>query len=42
MIKYLAVRGAPVNSLTYGTPLIEVAAGNGMTAVAEALARAGG
>lgn len=42
MIEYLAARGAPVNSIAYGTPLIEVAAGNGMTAVAEALARAGG
>lgn len=40
MIEYLAARGAPVNSLAYGKPLIEVATGNGMTAVAEALARA--
>jgi hypothetical protein len=42
MIEYLAARGAPVNSLAYGKPLIEVATGNGMTAVAEVLARAGG
>jgi hypothetical protein len=42
MIDYLAARGAPVNSLAYGKPLIAVAEGNRMTAVAEALARAGG
>ena len=42
MIEYLAARGAPVNSLIYGKPLIAIATGNNMTAVAEALARAGG
>ena len=42
MIEYLAACGAPVNSLAYGKPLIEVATSNGMTAVAEALAKASG
>lgn len=42
IIEYLAARGAPVNSLAYGKPLVAIATVNGMTAVAEALARAGG
>jgi hypothetical protein len=42
MIDYLAARGAPVKSMAYGRPLIEVATNNRMTDVAQALARAGG
>jgi len=42
MIEYLAERGAPVNSLAYGKPLIDVATNNRMTDVAAALARARG
>lgn len=42
MIDFPAARGAPVNSLIYGKPLIEIAISNRMTAAAEALTRAGG
>jgi hypothetical protein len=41
VIEYLASRGAPVNSLVYGMPLVTLAAANGMIAALEALVRAG-
>lgn len=41
IIEYLASRGAPVNSLVYGVPLINLAVANGMTAAVEGLLRAG-
>jgi hypothetical protein len=41
VLEYLASRGAPVNTLIYGVPLIAMAAGNGMTAAVEGLLRSG-
>jgi hypothetical protein len=41
VIEYLASRGAPVNSVVYGTPLLSFAVGNGMPDVAECLLRSG-
>jgi hypothetical protein len=41
VLEYLASRGAPVNTLIYGMPLIAMAAGNGMTAAVEGLLRGG-
>ena len=41
VIEYLASRGAPVNSLVFGMPLIVLAAANGLAAAAESLVRSG-
>jgi hypothetical protein len=41
VIEYMASRGAPVDSLLFGAPLVTLAVGNLMTAAAEALVRAG-
>ena len=41
VIEYLTSRGAPVNSLVFGTSLITIAAGNAMTTAAECLVRCG-
>src|SRR5690606_2759478 len=41
VIEYLASRGAPLNSLIYGVPLVTFAVGNVMTAAVEALVRSG-
>jgi hypothetical protein len=41
VIEALAARGAPVNSLVYGSPLLNVAVGNMMTAGVEGLVRGG-
>ena len=37
----MAARGAPVNSLVYGAPILSIAVGNGMTAAVECLVRCG-
>ena len=37
----MAARGAPLNSLAYGTPILSIAVGNGMTAAVECLVRCG-
>jgi hypothetical protein len=42
VIEELVARGAPVNSMIYGTPLLSVAVGNGMSTVVAALIRCGG
>jgi hypothetical protein len=41
VLEYLAARGAPLNSMIYGTPLISLAVGNAWTAVVECLVRCG-
>jgi hypothetical protein len=41
VIEFLASRGAPLNSLIYGSPLINGAVGNAMVDVAECLVRCG-
>lgn len=41
VIEYLASRGAPLNSGIYGTPLLSIAVGNGMTDLVECLLRCG-
>lgn len=41
VIEYLASRGAPVNSVIYGTPLLSVAVGNAMLDLVECLLRSG-
>ena len=41
VIEYMASRGAPVNSVLYGRPLLWFAVGNGMIDLAECLLRAG-
>jgi hypothetical protein len=41
VLDYLASRGAPLNSLLYGAPLIHIAVGNAMVDVAECLVRGG-
>lgn len=41
VIEYLASRGAPLNSLIHGRPLVTFAVGNVMTAAVEALVRCG-
>jgi len=41
VLEYLAARGAPLNSLVYGAPLITMAVGNAMTAEVECLVRCG-
>jgi hypothetical protein len=41
VLEYMATRGAQVNSLAYGSPLIYVAVGNGMQAAVECLVRCG-
>jgi hypothetical protein len=41
IIEELAARGAPVNSLVYGSPLLNIAVGNAMTAAVESLVRSG-
>jgi hypothetical protein len=39
VLEYMASRGAPLNSVIYGNPLIHIAVGNAMTAVVESLLR---
>jgi hypothetical protein len=41
VLEYLASRGAPVNSLVFGLPLITMAVGNGLTGGVEGLVRGG-
>jgi hypothetical protein len=41
VIEHLASRGAPVNTLVYGMPLVTFAVGNGLTAAVEGLVRSG-
>lgn len=41
VLECMVERGFPLNSLTYGSPLINVAVGNGWTAVVECLVRGG-
>jgi hypothetical protein len=41
VLEYLASRGAPLNSLVFGWPLLTIAVGNGMAAVVECLVRCG-
>ncbi len=41
VLEVMAARGAPVNSLVYGSPVINIAVGNGMTAAVECLVRCG-
>ena len=41
VIEYMASRGAPVNSLAFGLPLIVMAVGNGWPTVVESLIRCG-
>jgi hypothetical protein len=41
VIEDLAARGAPVNSLAYGSPLLTIAVGNAMSVAVESLVRAG-
>jgi hypothetical protein len=41
VIEALAARGAPVNSLLHGSPLLNIAVGNALTAAVEGLVRAG-
>ncbi|HEV7992122.1 MAG TPA: Clp protease N-terminal domain-containing protein [Gemmatimonadaceae bacterium] len=41
VIEYMASRGAPVNSLVFGTPLINWAVGSGWREVSESLVRSG-
>jgi hypothetical protein len=41
VLEYLASRGAPVNSLIYGSPMLSIAVGNAMTAAVESLIRCG-
>lgn len=41
VLEYLTSRGAAVNSLVYGTPLITIATGNAMIIAVECLARCG-
>jgi hypothetical protein len=41
VLEYLAARGAPLNSLVAGAPLVTIAVGNGMEAVVECLVRCG-
>ena len=41
VLEYMAARGAPVNSLLYGLPVISIAVGNAMTAAVECLVRCG-
>lgn len=41
MLEYLASRGAPVNSLVFGMPLVTLAVANRMTAAVEGLVRGG-
>lgn len=41
VLEYMVSRGFPVNSLVYDSPIINVAVGNGMTAMVECLVRCG-
>jgi len=41
VLEYMASRGTPVNSLLYGSPVLNIAVGNGMTAAVECLVRCG-
>ncbi len=41
VLEYMASRGTPVNSMLYGTPLINIAVGNGWAPVVETLVRCG-
>jgi ankyrin repeat protein len=41
VLEYMVSRGAPVNSLVYGSPMINVAVGNGWVPVVECLVRRG-
>ncbi|MDB4889485.1 MAG: Clp domain protein [Gemmatimonadetes bacterium] len=41
VLEYLASHGAPLNSLVFGEPLINIAVGNGMQAAVECLVRCG-
>ena len=41
VLEYMVSRGFPVNSLIYDSPVINIAVGNGMTAMVECLVRCG-
>lgn len=41
VIEYMAARGAPINSMIYGSSLVHIAVGNGMTDVVECLLHCG-
>ncbi len=41
VLEYMASRGFPVDSLVYGSPVINIAVGNGMTRIVECLVRCG-
>ena len=41
VLEYMVSRGFPVNSLIYDTPVINIAVGNGMTAMVDCLVRCG-